>query len=193
MPVSAASDHDDGASLAFRRLFRRHYAFVWRSLRAMGLNDSSADDASQEVFMVLHRRLGEYDPGRDLRGWLYGIARMIARKHGEQRQREHRRRQRLRDGSPPEAPLVAGETDPEDALRRRQAADVVQAFLDRLDPDQRQVFVLAEIEALPAPQIARMLDVSVNTVYSRLRLARERFAAYVKRRRAIDHRESRSG
>ncbi|TPV94016.1 MAG: sigma-70 family RNA polymerase sigma factor [Myxococcales bacterium FL481] len=191
--VSAAKGNEDSSSLAFRRLYRRHYPFVWRSLRAMGLADSGTDDAAQEVFVVLHRRLADYDPQQDMRGWLYGIARMIARKSGQRIRREQQQRREFSHVETVRPPAVSAAADPERALEQRQAADFVQLFLDQLDEEKRHVFLLAEIEGLSAPQIAGLVDVSVNTVYSRLRLARQQFAAWIKRRQAIEHRESRHG
>jgi RNA polymerase sigma-70 factor, ECF subfamily len=64
---------------------------------------------------------------------------------------------------------------------QRDARRVVFDALDRLSDEQRAVFVLHDLEGKAAPEIAADLDVPLNTVYSRLRLARERFAAHVAR------------
>jgi RNA polymerase sigma-70 factor, ECF subfamily len=151
----------------FERLFSENYAFVWRSLVHLGLAPANADDAAQEVFLVVHRRLSEYDPNRSLKSWLFGIARRAALA------RERGQRRALARDEQASAPVEA--SSPEAELEARQTAAWVKACLDRMPEDQREVFVLAEIEELTAPEISDALGVKLNTVYSRLRLARERF------------------
>lgn len=179
------------ASRSFEAVYREHHDFVWRSLRGMGLSEASVDDATQEVFLVLHRRLGEFDPERGaLRGWIYGVARMTARKY----RRSHA--QRMEREVPSEATEAASEAPrpsrgaaPEEAVARAEAAQLVQDFLESLDEDKREVFVLADIEGVTAPEIAEALGVNLNTVYSRLRLARKRFDAVLSRRAVVQERE----
>ena len=121
-----------------------------------------------EVFLVVHRRLADYDGRAEMRSWLYGIARGVASNH---RRGETRERRRLRLVSPP----VGQPLDPEASTRARQAADLVEGFLAELDDGKRAVFELAELEGLRGPEIAEMLQLNVDTVYSRLRVARRRF------------------
>jgi RNA polymerase sigma-70 factor (ECF subfamily) len=151
----------------FERLFTENYAFVWRSLVHFGLTPENADDAAQEVFLVVHRRLDNYDPSRSFKGWLYGIARRAA-----SAQERGRRRAATREG---QGPSTIEGTSPENELEARQTAAWVQACLDAMPEEQREVFILADIEELTAPEISEALGVKLNTVYSRLRLARERF------------------
>ena len=66
---------------SLRELFEAHYAFVWRTMRHFGLDEASADDAAQDTFVVVHRRLADYDGRTHIRGWLYGIARRVVH-HG---------------------------------------------------------------------------------------------------------------
>ncbi|HXU60160.1 MAG TPA: sigma factor-like helix-turn-helix DNA-binding protein, partial [Polyangia bacterium] len=73
---------------------------------------------------------------------------------------------------------------------KQQAARFVDAFLRDLNEDQRDVFVLAELEQLSAPEIVSVLGVPLNTVYSRLRLARVEFGKAVARHRARDQRRT---
>ena len=81
--------------------------------------------------------------------------------------------------------------EPEELVARRDAAAVVERFLDTLDPEQRAVFVLAQLEGLDVPEIARTLGIKLNTAYSRLRLARRRFDRIVARHAAMQHRRTR--
>jgi RNA polymerase sigma-70 factor (ECF subfamily) len=152
----------------FSALFMAHYAYVCRSLSYFGVPSHATEDVTQEVFLVLHRRLAELDPTRDVRSWLWGIARRVAHTHV----RAATRAQRKHDDAPaPAAPPI-----PDAQLERRERAEIVERFVAKLSDKLRDVFVLSEIEGLAAPAIAEALDLELNTVYSRVRLARERFA-----------------
>ncbi len=161
-----------------REVFREHVDYVWRMARAFGLSAEDADDATQEVFLVAHRRIAVFRPDASMRGWLFGITRNVVLHH----RRGHVSRARhlstyTRDD--------VADDDTEQSLRVRQAAALLQSFLDDLDLDKRLVFVLAEVEGMTTPEIAEMLAVPVGTVSSRLRAARlrlERFTARLQAR-----------
>jgi RNA polymerase sigma factor (sigma-70 family) len=163
-----------GNRAEFRRLFDEHHGFVRRSLLGLGISPSLADDACQEVFVVVYRRLDEFDGRTSLRSWLYGIARRVAQTIARGEYRAQRKKLALASMPEPSPNLDA-------ELASRRAVELVERFLRTLDPDQREVFVLAQIEGLSAPEIADALEVKVNTVYSRLRLARRRFGRYLAR------------
>ncbi|WP_434427805.1 RNA polymerase sigma factor [Nannocystis pusilla] len=154
----------DGAS--FEALFREHFGFVYRNLRRLGVPPAAVEDAVQEVFLVVLRRPDA--PITSVRGWLYGIARRIAWRQRRSAGRQNRLAQALAD----EAPRAL---DGAVAVAEREAAALLERFLGRLDEDKRAVFLLAELEQMTAPEIARALEVKENTVYSRLRAARQEF------------------
>ncbi|HWB75093.1 MAG TPA: sigma-70 family RNA polymerase sigma factor [Nannocystaceae bacterium] len=168
-----------GVGDTFDEVYAEHFAFVWRSLRALGVDSAAVDDAAQDVFIVVHDRLHTYDGRVKLRGWLFGIARNVARKHRERRGRT--------------SPLqLVGEPAPlDETLQWRERASIVARFLDGLDEEQRAVFVLAQLEGATAPEIAAALGVNLNTVYSRLRTARARFARAMERVELRERSESR--
>jgi len=178
----------DGLDLAM--VYRQHHDLVWRSLRALGVDAGMTDDATQDVFMVVHRRLHDYDGQTPLRRWVLGITRNVAAKY---RQRSASSASRLRalpdeaDGRAP-APLAVVDTSAEDALARREAAAVVERFVESLDEDKRAVFVLCEVEGLTAPEASEVLGVKLNTIYSRLRVARGKFEQAIARHRAAGRR-----
>ncbi len=153
--------------------FRAHHDFVWRSLRSLGVPESSADNALQEVFIVMHRKLPELDPQMALRGWLYGVARNIARAD------------RRRTARTVELKTLPDRTSdlPEAACQRQQATAAVAQFLSSLDEDKKAVFIMSEIEGMTAPEISRTLGIKLNTVYSRIRIARNRFSEATRRLR----------
>jgi RNA polymerase sigma-70 factor (ECF subfamily) len=157
-------------------VFRDHYGFVHRTLRAFGVVSTQTDDAAQEVFLIVHRRLADFDGRGTMRAWLYGIARRVARDH---RRGSERRRRRLELVKRPEEPVL-----PDDQLARREAAAFVERFLAELKDAQREVFVLMEIEGLSAPEVVDCTGMKLNTVYSRQRKARRRFERALTRHRA---------
>ena len=159
--------------------FREHYRFVWRVLVSAGVARSGVDDAVQDVFVTVHRRRGDYDGRAPLRHWIYGIARGVARNHMRKAVRAASRHEAIEgEVAPPDG---GPQPSAEDAVAKQQARDLVARFVETLGPEQREVFTLVHLEGMAVPEIADMLGASVNTVYSRLRLARQRFEAMVKR------------
>lgn len=180
-PPPSSALPDASARRAFEHAYATHHDFVRRTLRSLGVSDAAADDLTQDVFMVVHRRLPDFDHAAPVKAWIFGIARNLARKYHERR--------------PPSAPLsVARDAvvddchDPDAALARRQAARVVESFLGSLDENKRVVFVLAELEGMTAPEVAASAGIKLNTVYSRLRVARALFDKAIARARARQQR-----
>lgn len=171
VPSSAAA-RSTPSRPALETLYRQHAGFVWRVVQRMGIPEAAAEDVVQEVFLVVRRRLPEYEGRGAATSWLYAIARGVAANHRRGRARAERRLRVV--PAPRPAP------SPEDEVGRADAVALVRSFLDQLDPDQREVFVLADIEGLSGPEIAEALGINLNVAYSRLRLARRklrRFAA----------------
>jgi RNA polymerase sigma-70 factor (ECF subfamily) len=165
---------------SFEDVYDAHVDFLWRSARSLGVPPSSVDDVLQDVFVVVHRRLPEFEGRASLRTWLTRILiRVIA---------EHRRRFRRKEGHA-ELPEDVGDPralGPHEELARAQAVRLLEEILGHLPDEQRTVFVLAEIEQLTVPEIATALDVNANTIYSRLRLARREYERQLARVRARD-------
>lgn len=177
-PAPGSPDDD-----AFALAYARYHDGVRRTLGCLGVPATQLDDAVQEVFLVVHRRSGEPDRYATLREWIYGVVRRVAWRHHRTRSRYEKRIGLLAAPEPAAGPDVDVERD--------EAVAFVRAFLETLDPDQRDVFVFAEIEGLGAAEIAAIVGANVNTVSSRLRLARARFETALVRRRARERREAR--
>jgi RNA polymerase sigma-70 factor (ECF subfamily) len=165
---------------SFETTYDTYFPYIWRSVQGLGVLPSQVDDVVQEVFIVAHRKLSGFEGRSSLKTWLYGIALRVARVHRTQTRRTSGP---LLDAERMQAPPA---TRPDVRAEHAEAARIVHRILDGLDDEQREVFVLAELEQLSAPEIADALDVKLNTVYSRLRLARQAFAEATARHRAGD-------
>jgi RNA polymerase sigma-70 factor, ECF subfamily len=157
---------------SFDALYGQYFDFVWRSLRRLGIGPSSVEDAVQDSFMILHRRLGDLRPDASPKAFLFGIALRVA--HDYRRAARRKGADRLDLDS-----AISREAGPFERTAEAEAVRVIERFLESLDEDKRTVFVLAELEGMTAPEISEALSVNLNTVYSRLRVSRERFVAFL--------------
>jgi len=159
----------------FPGVYHEHRALVHDALLRLGVDRACLDDAAQDVFLVLYRRIEDYDRTRSLKSWLWGIARGVASGY----RRSARRFCRLRA----ELPWPAGPPPPDEHVARRQATRILDEFLGTLDAEKCAVFVMSEVEGRTGPEIAGLLSVNVNTVYARLRAARGQFDRALARHR----------
>ncbi|MEM7156925.1 MAG: sigma-70 family RNA polymerase sigma factor [Myxococcota bacterium] len=163
------------SALDFRTVYRRYYRLVWWVVQGSGVPEAWREDVVQDAFVAIHRRLPERDPDDALRPWVIGLARNAAFTH---RRSAARREARHAAVPTPDIPTAV-----DSAVAYRQAWDQVHHFLDGLDQDQREAFVLCDLEGLPPAEVASTLRVSRNTVYSRLRLARGKLVDHFSERR----------
>ncbi len=164
--------------MPFREFYDRHVRFVWRSLLRIGVAEAELPDAVQDVFVIVHRKLAEFEGRSKETTWLFGICLRVA---SDRRSLAYRRH----EVPSPEAPLACDvEADPVALADRRRAAEMLSAILDRMSDEQRIVFSLFEFEAMTGEEIAELLELPIGTVRSRLRLAREEFQRCVSRLKA---------
>ena len=168
-------------SADLRALFRAHYAAVWRLLRRFGVPAAQLDDAAQEVFWVAARRFADIEAGRE-KAFLYGVALRVA-------SNELRRAQATAEVTRPLGELDQVLSDlsptPEESLEQRRALALLDRALGHLPIELRTVLVLFELEGLEVSKIAEIEGLPLGTASSRLRRAREEFAAVAKRMRAM--------
>jgi RNA polymerase sigma-70 factor (ECF subfamily) len=173
-PVAARSE------IRLEAAYREHHKFVWRSLARLGVADVALADATHDVFMVVARRLSEFESRASFKTWLFAICLRVARARRRDFAREQRRREQYRHVR-------------EDAHARpharADAARTLRDLLQTLDEDKRAVFIMAELEQMTAPEIASVLRIKTATVYSRLRLARAELERQVKRHNARERRQ----
>jgi RNA polymerase sigma-70 factor (ECF subfamily) len=158
---------------ALETIYRRNVAFVWRSLARLGVPECDLPDAAHDVFIVVHRRLGEFDARSRITTWLYGIALRVAS--------DRRRKAATR------YEVFGADVDPVREAEPFQPDDrraLLARALDAMTLEQRAVFTLFELEGMTGEEVALLLEIPVATAHSRLRLARETFRRVVHRARA---------
>jgi RNA polymerase sigma-70 factor (ECF subfamily) len=164
---------------SYDAIYKEHFDFVWRNVRRLGVPEAAADDAVQDVFVVVHRRLGEFEERSAMRTWLFGILARVARDY---------RRSRARQANKAEALAAEAHSDstptPADLAARRQAAQILDRLLGQIDEGKREIFVLVELEQMSVAAVAEALALNVNTAHARLRAARQQFEGAVARFRA---------
>ncbi len=174
-PRARPASQEDGQA-RYAEIFRAHYGRVVRWLSVLGVGTADVDDAAQEVFIIAHRRIDQLRPDATVTGWLLGISRRVA---ATSRRNRERARVRQARANPPQEPI-----DPETKVMREEAALVLQRFLDGLPEPQRVVFALYELDGMNATEVGALMDISTNTVHSRVRLIREKLNRVVARERS---------
>lgn len=177
-PRAAAVPQTERDAARLAELLRTHYAGVWRTLRRLGVEAGGADDAAQEAFIVLARKLADVHEGAE-RTFLLACAVRIAA--------NYRRTSRVKHEIADDGALLA-EHDPrpsaEQLLESKRLREALDELLEAWPEDIRTAFVLYELEGLSVPEISQVTETKPGTVASRLRRARELFQAGAKRLRA---------
>jgi RNA polymerase sigma-70 factor (ECF subfamily) len=167
--VATAVGRQDAAAHDFRRLYDSWFADVARWVRALGASPSDQDDLVQEVFVVVHRRLHAFD-GQNMAGWLYRIA--------AHQVRDFRRLRWIRHIFGRSVPLSPGvpSTGPTPLmmLETKEKQLLLERLLSNLNEAQRAAFVLFEMDGYTGDEIARIQQVSINTVRARIHRARKK-------------------
>jgi RNA polymerase sigma-70 factor (ECF subfamily) len=181
-PCAPASSSAAAPALTFERVYDENVDFVWRSARRLGVPGLDVDDVTQRVFLVVHKRLGEFEGRSSLKTWLFSIVLNAVREHHRSARRKSPHW--FAEASDPDTVPDAG-APPDHALERAEASRLIDRLLESLDGDKRVVFVMAELEQMTAGEIALATGLDTKAVYSRLRAARidfERAAARLRRR-----------
>ena len=172
--MQPATSTDVPAIPRFDEVFRVHAPLVWRALRRLGVREDDVKDLCQEVFVVVHRKLPEFEGRAKLSTWVYGICVRVASDH---RKRAHVRHESA--DAVPEGRLSAPQLND---IAHTQARALLDTVLAELDEDKRAVFVLYEIEELPMADVAIAVGAPLQTAYSRLHAARKLVAESIAKR-----------
>jgi len=163
-----------GSVPSFDEIYLHEFPYVWRTLRRLGVAAKDLEDLTHDVFVVVSRRLADYDVSRPLRPWLFGIAFRLAS--------QDRRRARNRVEIPDD--LVDMPDRGPNAIELLEAHERRQLVLDglqTLELEQRAAVILVDIDGESPAEVAAALGAPLPTIYSRLRLGRKRFAAAIGR------------
>lgn len=154
----------------FEEIYDQRFDDVSRWVRALGVRDADRDDVVQDVFMVVHRRLPDFD-GQNVTGWLYQIARRKVRDHRHLTWVKH-----LFGANrvPVLENTLTRQQGALEGLETKQKAELLERLLDGLNEDQRAAFVLFEIEGSSGEDIAQLQGVPINTVWARIHKARKK-------------------
>lgn len=152
-------------------LYIEHVAMVWRGLRRLGVPEASIEDAVQDVFLVAHRRLGDFEGLSSIKSWLFGIALRVAKDYRRARARQAHGMERF---SQYLSVSVAAETPLDDA-ERREANRILHAVLGELDDPLREVVVLVDLEDFSVREAAAVLQIHLRACQRRLRAAHAAF------------------
>jgi RNA polymerase sigma-70 factor (ECF subfamily) len=165
----------------FEQVYEAHFAFAWRMLRRLGVHPANVSDATQDIFVIVSRRLSDLTTTAHARSFIYGTAVRVAH--------EYRRVQRRAEpvGEPE---LEADFRNAHRDLELARDVRLLDRLLSALDPDKREIFVLVELDQLTVPEIAQLTGLNLNTVYSRLRAARIAFDSALSRHRAQTKRQT---
>ena len=161
----------------FEAVFAECAPFVWRVVAPLGVRDADLEDVCQEVFLIVHRRLGTFEGQSSVRTWVCGICFRVASDY--RRRAQHRRERPLANVPEGSMPATQDET-----IERRRALLWLDGVLDTLDDDKRAAFVLFEIEEMPMTDVAEALGCPLPTAYARLYAARKQIEAAARREQA---------
>ena len=162
---------------SFESIYQQYFDFVWSSVRRLGVSAAAVDDVVQEVFIVIHARLDTLQQPEALRSWIYSIVRRTVSTH--HRSRRAKEASGIALASEPE---VRRQATPFDAADQNDQVKLLGSLLEELDEPKREVFMMVELDELSVPEAAEILELPLNTVYSRLRAARQAFEEALARR-----------
>jgi RNA polymerase sigma-70 factor (ECF subfamily) len=154
----------------FQTIYREHYPAIWRFLLHLGVRKSDVADVTHNVFLIAYRKLGTFEHRSSMRTWLCGIAFRVGRgflKSSAVRLEVSDADVGVTDTGSPDSSLEMSRHSGELALAER--------LLEALPAEQREVFVLHELEQMTGTEIAELMGTSLGTVRSRLRRARDSF------------------
>jgi RNA polymerase sigma-70 factor (ECF subfamily) len=171
--MTLTSPRAAGSELEMGVLFDEQFDYLWNTLRRLGVRDADTEDLVHEVFLKIYQRRAQYDPGRPLRPWLFGFAHRVAA--------DYRRLARNRFEVLVTPADAANAPAPEEGIEARERKALVYAALQSVELERRAVLVMHDLDGVTIPEIARTMEIPVNTAYSRLRLAREDLAAAARR------------
>ncbi|GAC1583817.1 MAG: hypothetical protein NVS3B20_27300 [Polyangiales bacterium] len=171
LPLLLSREKTFSADARLRAIVDEHYDFIWRTLRRLGVREADVEDGTQQVLMVMARRLQDISSETE-RSFLFGTALRVA---SEFRRKASRSRE-VGDDRAIESEQTQ-QPNAETLLDQKRARRLLDGILREMSDDLRAVFVLFEFEEMTMSAIASMLEVPIGTVASRLRRSRDIYTA----------------
>lgn len=172
MKVAGPGLHDPCVQVSFAEVYEAWFHEVTRWARSLGGPDADLDDLTQDVFLIVRRKLPSFD-GRNLPGWLYRITARTVRDHRRsawlRRAIFGRREEVLATPHPGNGPAEEAE--------RHEAQRQLQRLLSKMSDKHSSALVLFEIEGYTGEEIATLQGIPVATVWTRLHHARKELLA----------------
>ena len=154
------------------QIYETHFDFVWRNARRLGVPEASADDVTQDVFMVVHRRIADFDGRAPIAAWIFGILVRVVRDHRRSFLRKGVRNVPLEHESIKELGAVVHRVSPIELVEHAERVRLFETLLAELDEDKRTLLILSELEQWTLREIAELFGSNTNTIYSRVRAAK---------------------
>jgi RNA polymerase sigma-70 factor (ECF subfamily) len=160
---------------ALAQIYERHFDFVWRNARRLGVHEANADDVAQDVFMIVQRRIAHYDGRASMQAWIFGILIRVVRDHRRSFRRKGARHVPLEQATQGATNAIEPGPTPVEVAERAEQVRVLERLLAALDEDKRTLLILSELEQWTLREIADLFDSNTNTIHSRLRAAKKAF------------------
>ena len=182
--IERALQHDD--QKAYGELMKRYWEPVFYMLLRMMNNKDDAEDLTIDAFGKAFKHLSQYSTQYAFSTWLFKIASNNAIDF-IRRNKEHKNVLSLNksidtDGGEELAALIKGTgLNPEESVIRKQNIDRIRVIIEKLKPNYREIVELFYIEELSNEEIAKRVNLPVNTVKTRLFRARDLLLSMVKR------------
>jgi len=163
------------AARSFEQIFDEYADFVWRNARRLGVPASGAEDVVQDVFIVVQRRLPDFDGRTAIQSWIFGILVRVVQHYRRSYQRKDARCVSLEQDAGYHDSSLTAAPGPSELAENAERVRLLENLLGQLDESKRTLLVLSELEGWTLREIAEYLGSNTNTVYSRLRAAKRAF------------------
>jgi RNA polymerase sigma-70 factor (ECF subfamily) len=157
------------------QIYDAHFDFVWRNARRLGVPEASADDVAQDVFMIVQRRIADFDGRASVKAWIFGILVRVVHDHRRSFRRKGARNVSFEHDLGAGSSAVAPGPTPVELAERSERVRLLETLLAELDEDKRTILILSELEQWTLREIAALFGSNTNTIHSRLRAAKRAF------------------
>ena len=160
---------------ALAQIYEQHFDFVWRNARRLGVPEANADDVAQDVFMIVQRRMADFDGRASVQAWIFGILIRVVRDHRRSFRRKGARHVPLEYATHGTTSAVEPGPTPVEVAERVEHVRLLERLLGELDEDKRTLLILSELEQWTLREIAELFGSNTNTIHSRVRAAKRAF------------------